>query len=114
MWTGNFTVLTKIPLRDENQLDKEANFNGISFSCHGLLSMNVRVPKDGAYDICSWPLTCEPMILMQSQGSPVSASGDNIVTQVRGPMILCSIPLFLPHLPVHTPKTDYRHGGLYK
>lgn len=35
--------------------------------------MNVRKPKDRAYDICSWPLACDPMILIQNWEPPVSA-----------------------------------------
>lgn len=52
MRTGNVTLLTKVPLRDENQLDKGTNFIGISFSCHSLYSLlNVKMTKDRTYVI---------------------------------------------------------------
>lgn len=45
MWAGNFIMFTKVPLRDENLLDKDTNFIGVSFSCYGILSSDWEFQK---------------------------------------------------------------------
>ena len=44
---------------------------------HGIIMayavMNMRKPKDRAYDTCSWSLAGDPMILIQNREPPVSA-----------------------------------------
>lgn len=109
-----FILFTKVHLRDENQLDKDANFIGMSFSCHGLLSSECENSKryslwylQSTSDLWSYNLNAE-------SGISCVCLLEIILSLEFLDSWFCALLLSnSPSACNPYPKQDHRHGGLY-